>query len=62
MSKTDEPQHPTHGEPEPEHQGSIWTHPYMVYVVLTMVIFLFLVVLGALALKNGWLPNRGIST
>jgi hypothetical protein len=42
---------------EEEHQGSIWKHPYMLYVVLTMILFVFLVIAAVLALKNGWLPN-----
>jgi hypothetical protein len=46
--------------PEAEHQGSIWKHPYMVYVFLTAGLFIFLVVMAYLAITNGWLPNRGI--
>lgn len=42
---------------EEEHKGSIWKHPYMLYVVLTMVLFTVLVVAAWLALKNGWLPK-----
>ncbi len=45
---------------EPEHRGSIWTHPYMVYVILTMILFGFLCAMAFLALKNGLLPNRGL--
>jgi hypothetical protein len=47
--------------PEPEHQGSLWTHPYMVYIWLTLVLFLFLVFVGYLGYTNGWIPDRGIS-
>ncbi len=47
---------------ETEHQGPIWKHPYMIYVGLTMVLFLFLVVMAYLAWTNGWIPNRGISS
>ena len=47
---------------EPEHQGSVWSHPYMLYVVLTAVIFIFLLVMGWLALSNGWIPSRGINS
>lgn len=46
---------------EEEHQGSIWKHPYMIYVVLTMFLFLFLVLMGWLAWTQGWIPNRGVS-
>jgi hypothetical protein len=45
-------------EPEKEHTGSIWTHPYMVYIILTMILFGGLVFAGYLAIKNGWLPNQ----
>lgn len=43
---------------EEEHVGSVWKHPYMVYVVLTMVLFVFLVVMGWLAWTNDWIPHR----
>ncbi|MGE0614764.1 MAG: hypothetical protein AB7P04_03915 [Bacteriovoracia bacterium] len=61
-----EPQTPEKTQPkqvlvEPEHQGSIWTHPYMVYVLLTIVLFSVLLVVGYLALNNDWIPNRGIA-
>lgn len=45
---------------EEEHTGSIWTHPYMLYVVLTVVLFLILLGLGYLASENGWVPSRGL--
>lgn len=45
-------------QPEPEFRGSIWKHPYTLYVILTMVLFAFLVVVGWLALSNDWLPKR----
>ncbi len=44
--------------PEPEHHGSIWKHPYLVYVLLTVLLFVFLVFLGWLAWDNGWIPHR----
>lgn len=44
---------------EEEHQGPIWKHPYLLYVLLTVVLFLFLLGMGWLALENGWIPNRG---
>lgn len=43
---------------EEEHQGPIWKHPYLVYVLLTGFLFAFLLVAGWLALKNGWIPTR----
>lgn len=45
---------------EEEHTGSIWKHPYMVYVVLTAVLFGFLLVMGWLAVSNNWIPQRRI--
>ena len=48
-------------EHETEYSGSIWTHPYMVYIWATVILFLILVFLGWLAWTNGWIPNRGIS-
>ncbi len=45
-------------KPEKEHEGSIWKHPYMIYVVLTMALFGALVIAAGLALKNGWIPQR----
>jgi len=51
---------PTPGhQREPEHQGSIWSHPYMVYIYLTLALFGFLIFMGWMALQNGWIPKRG---
>jgi hypothetical protein len=50
--------HPT--SHEEEHKGPIWKHPYFLYVLITLLLFLFLIVVGWLALENGWIPNRGI--
>lgn len=47
--------------PEPEWKGSKYSHPYLIYVVLTVVLFVFLVVMGGLAWTQGWIPNRRIS-
>lgn len=44
---------------EEEHTGTIWKHPYLVYVILTFGLFLFLILMAWLALHEGWLPNRG---
>ncbi len=46
---------------EPEFKGSIWKHPYMVYIYLTAVLAICLGLIGYLAWTNGWIPNRGIS-
>jgi hypothetical protein len=45
---------------EPEHRGSVWKHPYMVYVLITAVLFAGLLAAGWLALSNGWIPSRGV--
>lgn len=45
---------------EKEHSGPFWTHPYFMYGAFTLALFLFLVVMGWLALEGDWLPNRGI--
>ena len=54
MEGSPEPRH------EPEHKGSIWTHPYLVYVYLTAVLFGVLLFLGWMATENGWIPSRGV--
>ncbi|MGK5085265.1 hypothetical protein WDW37_18415 [Bdellovibrionota bacterium FG-1] len=46
---------------EPEWTGSMWKHPYMLYILLTVVRFAFLLVMGWLAWTQGWIPNRGTS-
>jgi hypothetical protein len=46
-------------KPEAEHTGPIWKHPYLVYVIITLLLFGFLVLMGWLAIHEGWLPNRG---
>jgi hypothetical protein len=46
---------------EEEHVGSIWKHPYMIYIILTIALFLSLVFVAWLAWTNGWIPNRGVS-
>lgn len=43
---------------EPEHTGPIWKHPYFAYILLTVVLFLFLILAASLALQNDWLPKR----
>ena len=44
---------------EKEFKGPAWKHPYVIYVVLTVLLFLFLVVMAKIARENDWIPNRG---
>lgn len=44
---------------EPEHEGPIWKHPYMVYVMLNVVLFVFLLIAAYVAWTSGWIPERG---
>jgi hypothetical protein len=46
---------------EPEFRGPFWKHPVFLYLLLTGVLFLFLLGMGWLALDQGWIPDRGIS-
>ena len=43
---------------EKEHTGSVWSHPYMIYIALTAALFAFLVILAYLAWTNDWIPKR----
>ncbi len=43
---------------EPEHSGSGWTHPYVLYIAGTVILALFLVFMGWMASQNGWIPTR----
>lgn len=47
---------------EPEFVGPLWKHPYMVYVLLTLVIFAGLSFAGWLFYSNGLIPDRGIKS
>ncbi len=38
-----------------------WRHPYLLYILGTGLLFVFLVFMGYLALESGWIPSRGIS-
>lgn len=59
VKRMEQPQKPFQPKaPEREFDGPIWKHPYMVYVLLTAVLFVGLVIAAYLALKNGWLPTR----
>lgn len=50
--------HSSPSQREPEHQGPAWKHPYAIYIVLTIVLFLFIVGMGWIALENDWIPKR----
>lgn len=43
---------------EPEHRGSPWTHPYILYVILTVGVLGFMALMGWVALENDWIPKR----
>ena len=43
---------------EPEHRGSLWTHPYMLYILGTVGLFGFLVFIAWLAIENDGIPKR----
>lgn len=46
------------GKNEPEFTGPGWKNPYVIYIVLTMLLFGFLVLMGYIAWTSGWIPNR----
>lgn len=35
-----------------------WKHPYVLYVLLTLALFLFLVLGAFLAVQQDWIPHR----
>jgi hypothetical protein len=43
--------------PEREFDGPIWKHPYALYILLTAILFIFLVLAAWLAIENHWLPT-----
>lgn len=43
---------------EPEKDQLDSKHPYVLYIALTGVLFLFLVLAAGVALKGGFLPSR----
>ena len=43
---------------EPEWTGSVWKHPYLMYVWITMLLFGFLLFMAWLASTQGWIPER----
>lgn len=50
----DKPEH------EPEFAGPGWKNPYVLYIALTLGLFLILVIVGYAAWTNGWIPHRGV--
>lgn len=40
-----------------EHTGPWWTHPYVLYLWITGVLFAVLLFFGWLGWKNGWVAN-----
>jgi hypothetical protein len=35
-----------------------WKHPYVLYILLTLALFLFLILIAYLAVTNDWIPKR----
>ena len=42
---------------EPEHQGSKWKHPYVVYIWATLLLFAFLIAAATIGYRLGIIPN-----
>lgn len=60
MSIAEDPKNLKSGQApkELEYGGPLWKHPYMLYVILTLLLFIFLLLMGWMALKNDWIPKR----
>ena len=43
---------------EKEYKDTLWNHPYFIYIVLTLILFLFLGLIGWIAWDNDWIPHR----
>ncbi len=43
---------------EKEWTGPAWKHPFMVYIIGTIALFAFLILMGYLAIENEWIPKR----
>ncbi len=54
----EQPKHPSR---EAEHRGSIFKHPYMIYILLTVLLFTFLIIMTLIAKSQGWIPDRGLA-
>jgi len=55
-SKKESPETPR--DREPEWSGPIWKHPYFLYVILTIALFAFLLIMAWVALNQDWIPQR----
>ena len=56
-------EHPSNGpskkyEPDWNWRTQFWKHPYFLFFVLNIVLLLFLVFMGWLAVESGWIPDR----
>jgi hypothetical protein len=45
---------------EKDWEGAGWKHPYVLYLGATIVLVVFLFLMGYLAMENEWIPDRGI--
>lgn len=46
---------------EPEHTGPAWTHPYILYVLLTIAIFGFMLFIAWFARNADLIPHRVVN-
>jgi len=40
-----------------EYRGTFWKHPYMIYLILTVILFIVLLLITFLAVNNGLIPK-----
>lgn len=43
---------------EEEFSGPAWKHPYMLYILLVVLLFIFLLGMAYMAVQNDWIPKR----
>ena len=50
----------TQGSPrrEKDWNGPAWKHPYVAYLGIVVVLFVFLGLMAYLAIENDWIPKR----
>jgi hypothetical protein len=61
MTDVTDPKKPEPDRPlqrEPEFTGPGWKNPYVLYILLTLALFGFLVLMGYIAWNNDWIPKR----